>query len=169
VARGVRAIVVAGVVLACAGLAQAGSLYGEARSAGWDVDGTRIRSNGAYVRDDQALTFSRESRGTSIGDGWMRVALVDQAPSFGGANLWRQTDYADIRIHEGLFSPGSNRFHAFGDRLTVEAFKRDGRYFVRMWDNDKYCDTPPIPEPNAAAVFGLGAVLVGAVLLRRRA
>jgi len=203
VVRCIRSLLIAVVVVAWAGMAQAVSVYGEFLTPDWGVRATLTVDfdygdldlsvsgaeqiaglpNGGYVGSSTPLSYTHHFKPgvsvDSIEGAWLCVGLVDDAYPL--TDLWTPNEYAEIEINGELWTKGSAVFNVLGGSLAIDAFEQDGEFVVTVSSTDssdfrvagslfkvKYNPTPPIPEPTSAAVFGLGAVLVGAVVLRRR-
>jgi hypothetical protein len=198
--------VVAAVVFAWAGMAQALSVYGEFLTPDWGVRGTlsvdfeygdldlsvsgveQIAGlpDGGYVGATQPLSYTHYFKPgvavDSIEGAWLCVGLVDDA--YPNSDLWIPSEYAEIEIDDTLWKQGSAVFNVLGGSLSIAAFEQDGEFVVTVSSANSSdfrvagsffkvkfnaASAPPIPEPTSAAVFGLGAAVVGMVLLRRRA
>ncbi len=202
--RCVRGLLIAAVVFAWAGMAQAVSVYGEFLTPDWGVRATLTADfgygdlnlsvsgaeqiaglpSGGYVGAAPLSYTHRFSPGVpvdSIEGAWLYVGLADDAYHLRDPDLWNPNEYAEIEINGDLFTQGSAVFNVLGGSLSIAAFRDDGEFLVTVSSPNltdfrvagslfkvKFNAAPPIPEPTSAAVFGLGAVLVGAVLLRRR-
>jgi hypothetical protein len=120
----------------------------------------------------------------SIEGAWLCVGLVDDAYRLRDPDLWNPNEYAEIEIDGQFWKQGSAVLNVLGGSLSIAAFEQDGEFVVTVSSTNSSdfrvagslfkvkfnaASAPPIPEPTSAAVFGLGAAVVGIVLLRRRA
>jgi hypothetical protein len=142
--------------------------------------------NGGYVGADAPLSYTHYFKPgvsvDSIEGAWLCVGLVDDAYRLTDPDLWSPNEFAEIELDGALWREGSAVFNILGGSLSISAFEQDGEFLVTVSSANltdfrvagsffkvKFNAAPPIPEPSAAAVFGLGAAVVGIVLLRRRA
>jgi hypothetical protein len=144
--------------------------------------------NGGYVGADAPLSYTHYFKPgvsvDSIEGAWLCVGLVDDAYRLRDPDLWSPNEFAEIEIDGALWKQGSAVINVLGGSLSIAAFQQDGEFVVTVSSANSTdfrvagsffkvkfnaASAPPIPEPSSAAVFGLGAAVVGIVLLRRRA
>lgn len=115
----------------------------------------------------------------SIESAWLYVALVDDAtPWTDGLN---PNELAQVQVDGALWGQGQAVLNLLGGSLTVSTFSVDNQFGVTVSSANgtdfrvagslfkvKFEAAPPVPEPSSFAAFGLGAVLVGAAVLRRQ-
>jgi hypothetical protein len=116
----------------------------------------------------------------SIESAWLYVGLVDDATPL--SDFLNPNEIASIAIDGSAFASGSAVLNVLGGSLAITTFSdADHGFGVTVSSTNgtdfrvagslfkvKFNAAPPVPEPSAIAVFGLGVALVGFRLLRRR-
>ncbi len=110
-------------------------------------------------------TFSNAITVSTLGNGNQQVSLSLDATGIN--NAFNTPDWDGISFDKGLgywYHPSTGNLAYNGDG-TISGFN----VRTQGWYDKRDLQTRPIPEPSAALVFGIGALLVGASRKHRRA
>lgn len=131
-----------------------------------------VFTNTIAAANDVTSAWLPTHGGTNAGGGFGRfVEKVTDSASRGGVG-----GNALVFVLDGLYAPSSFTSNANGASFAVHAryangcsgWAADGGRPGNSGSDSSCGGTSAVPEPSAAMVFGLGAVIVGGALRRRR-